>query len=33
MSGLVYQPLYREQHWLYCSSRHPLFHERRIPSR
>jgi DNA-binding transcriptional LysR family regulator len=31
MSGLVYQPLYREQHWLYCSSRHPLFSERRIP--
>jgi DNA-binding transcriptional LysR family regulator len=31
MSGLVYQPLYREQHWLYCSSRHPLFLERRIP--
>ncbi|WPP01202.1 LysR family transcriptional regulator [Pseudomonas sp. HR96] len=31
MSGLVYQPLYREQHWLYCSSRHPLYSERRIP--
>jgi DNA-binding transcriptional LysR family regulator len=31
MSGLVYMPLYREQHWLYCSSRHPLFTERRIP--
>ena len=31
MSGLVYQPLYREQHWLYCSNRHPLFAERRIP--
>ena len=31
MSGLVYQPLYREQHWLYCSARHPLFSERRIP--
>ncbi len=31
MSGLVYMPLYREQHWLYCSTRHPLFNERRIP--
>ncbi|UTW08475.1 LysR family transcriptional regulator [Pseudomonas benzenivorans] len=31
MNGLVYQPLYREQHWLYCSDRHPLFGERRIP--
>ncbi|MBS7661281.1 LysR family transcriptional regulator [Pseudomonas lalucatii] len=31
MNGLVYQPLYREQHWLYCSDRHPLFPERRIP--
>ncbi|WP_028238588.1 LysR family transcriptional regulator [Stutzerimonas azotifigens] len=32
MSGLVYQPLYREQHWLYCSDRHPLFAERGIPA-
>ncbi|GAC1034064.1 LysR family transcriptional regulator [Pseudomonas sp. No.21] len=32
MNGLVYQPLYREQHWLYCSDRHPLFSERRIPA-
>ncbi|MDP3844842.1 MAG: LysR family transcriptional regulator [Pseudomonas sp.] len=32
MSGLVYQPLYREQHWLYCSDRHALFSERRIPA-
>lgn len=32
MSGLIYQPLYREQHWLYCSDRHPLFNERRIPA-
>ncbi|WP_342244424.1 LysR family transcriptional regulator [Pseudomonas sp. OTU5201] len=31
MNGLVYQPLYREQHWLYCSERHPLYNERRIP--
>lgn len=31
MSGLLSQPLYREQHWLYCSSRHPLYAERRIP--
>ncbi|TBU95418.1 LysR family transcriptional regulator [Phytopseudomonas dryadis] len=31
MNGLIYQPLYREQHWLYCSERHPLFGERRIP--
>ncbi|WP_462378823.1 LysR family transcriptional regulator [Pseudomonas sp. Marseille-QA0892] len=26
-NGLIYQPLYREQHWLYCSDRHPLFSE------
>jgi len=25
MSGLKYIPLYIEQHWLYCSDRHPLF--------
>jgi DNA-binding transcriptional LysR family regulator len=25
MNGLIHQPLYREQHWLYCSDRHPLF--------
>lgn len=25
MSGLIYQALYREQHWLYCSDRHPLY--------
>lgn len=31
MNGLVYLPLYREQHWLYCSERHSLFGERRIP--
>jgi DNA-binding transcriptional LysR family regulator len=33
MSGLVYQPLYREQHWLYCSSRHPLLPSGAFPSR
>lgn len=32
MTGLTYQPLHREQHWLYCSDRHPLFAQRRIPS-
>ncbi|MGC3250770.1 LysR substrate-binding domain-containing protein, partial [Pseudomonas aeruginosa] len=32
MNGLVYQPLYRELHWLYCSDRHPLFDGRRIPA-
>ncbi|KRW60935.1 LysR family transcriptional regulator [Pseudomonas sp. TTU2014-080ASC] len=32
MNGLVYQPLYREQHWLYCSERHSLFKARRIPA-
>lgn len=31
MNGLLYQPLYREQHWLYCSNRHTLYAERRIP--
>ncbi|MEW9678472.1 LysR family transcriptional regulator [Pseudomonas sp. TE50-2] len=25
MSGLKYAPLYIEQHWLYCSDRHPLY--------
>jgi DNA-binding transcriptional LysR family regulator len=25
MSGLKYIPLYIEQHWLYCSDRHPLY--------
>ncbi|PXW25467.1 LysR family transcriptional regulator [Paraburkholderia caballeronis] len=30
MNGLVYQPLYREQHWLYCSDAHPLFGDTRI---
>ncbi|MCY1419478.1 HTH-type transcriptional regulator BenM [compost metagenome] len=25
MSGLKYVPLYIEQHWLYCSDRHPLY--------
>ncbi|PMS34985.1 transcriptional regulator [Trinickia symbiotica] len=30
MNGLVYHPLYREQHWLYCSDSHPLFDEERI---
>jgi len=30
MNGLIYQPLYREQHWLYCSDRHGLFDEQRI---
>jgi DNA-binding transcriptional LysR family regulator len=29
MSGLIYQPLYQEQHWLYCSRRHPLYAEQR----
>src|SRR5690606_34211855 len=32
MNGLLEQPLYHEQHWLYCSDRHPLFEERRIPA-
>lgn len=32
MNGLAYQPLYREQHWLYCSDRHSLFSDRRIPA-
>lgn len=29
--GLVFQPLYREQQWLYCSDRHPLYGQRDIP--
>jgi DNA-binding transcriptional LysR family regulator len=28
--GLVFQPLYREQQWLYCSDRHPLYGERHV---
>ena len=28
--GLVFQPLYREQQWLYCSNQHPLFAQRHI---
>ena len=32
MNGLMYQALYREQHWLYCSDRHALFEQRRIPA-
>jgi DNA-binding transcriptional LysR family regulator len=28
--GLVFQPLYREQQWLFCSDRHPLFHQRQV---
>jgi DNA-binding transcriptional LysR family regulator len=28
--GLVAQPLYREQQWLYCSDRHPLYGERHV---
>lgn len=30
-SSLIFHPLYREQQWLYCSDRHPLFGQRRIP--
>lgn len=30
-SSLDAQPLHQEQHWLYCSDRHPLFQRRRIP--
>ncbi len=26
-AGLVFQPLHREQQWLYCSDRHPLYME------
>lgn len=29
--GLVSHLLYREQQWLYCSDRHPLYKERQIP--
>ncbi|RZF26197.1 LysR family transcriptional regulator [Paraburkholderia sp. UYCP14C] len=30
MNGLLYQPLYREQHWLYCGDKHPLFDQQRM---
>lgn len=29
-NGLIYQPLYREQQWLYCSDRHPCFQQRNL---
>lgn len=29
-NGLIYHPLYREQQWLYCSDRHPCFHQRAV---
>jgi len=32
MNGLSYQALYHEQHWLYCSDRHPLYGQRKIPA-
>jgi len=32
VNGLVSRPLHREQHWLYCSDRHPLFAHKRISS-
>lgn len=31
-NGLIYQALYREQHWLYCSDRHSLYTQRQIPA-
>ncbi len=31
MNGLVSQALHREQHWLYCSDKHPLFGRKRVP--
>ncbi|CAE6694125.1 putative HTH-type transcriptional regulator YahB [Paraburkholderia aspalathi] len=30
MNGLLYQSLYREQHWLYCGDSHPLFGAHRV---
>ena len=29
-NGLIHQPLYREQQWLYCSDRHPCFKQRHL---
>lgn len=26
INGIVYYPLHHEQHWLFCSDRHPLYH-------
>jgi DNA-binding transcriptional LysR family regulator len=31
-NGLIYQALYHEQHWLYCSDRHALFSQRQTPA-
>ncbi|GAA3141784.1 hypothetical protein GCM10020255_018520 [Rhodococcus baikonurensis] len=30
MTGLTAQALHREQHWLYCSDKHPLFASKRV---
>ncbi len=30
MSGIIYHPLYKEQHWLFCSDKHPLFLQRQL---
>ena len=30
MNGLTAQALHREQHWLYCSDKHPLFSSKRV---
>jgi LysR family transcriptional regulator, transcriptional activator for bauABCD operon len=30
MAGLLSHALHREQHWLYCSDKHPLFASRRV---
>lgn len=30
VNNIISEPLYREQHWLYCSDLHPLFTEQRL---
>jgi DNA-binding transcriptional LysR family regulator len=30
MSGIIYHPLYKEQHWLFCSDKHSLFSQRQL---
>ena len=30
MHNIISEPLYREQHWLYCSDLHPMFFSRQL---
>ncbi|KAA8735247.1 LysR family transcriptional regulator [Acinetobacter qingfengensis] len=30
VSGIIYQPIYQEQHWLFCSDKHAFFSQRHL---